>query len=618
MVLPPVRTTLAGVILFAGLAGSFRCFPAEGKRPVDPAAVAASLTRSSERLWDSCSSPSENPGSRTLFSYALALCEAHARPERLERLFELATSMQDRDTNSRTYGNFRWYWRDPRVMDANAVDFCMRGGALLWLRHRDFIPPAARDRLRQILDAGIQGLLKHKVAESYSNIAIMNAGDLILLGEAIGDPTASAEGYARLDRVLRYTRQFGTHEFVSPTYTGVDLDGLGLIAAFCREDRGRAQARQLLELLWTDIALNWFEPAQRLAGANSRTYDYLQGRGYLDVALRFNGWLNPAKEPADPEVIYAALAQWPPPAALRSLSHQFPRRVRQSWGPEAWHSRTHYLLPDITLSTLASSYGGWMDMPLTLDLPAGAKPVRGYFIADARDDPYGKKKIPAGAHQKALHLNPLWAGAQLDSNALALVLYREKDIPTNALVLNSNFVMPLEADAFYSGLRPVRFQAGTPSRVQVRPGEPIALRKGAAAFALKICWSRGLDAADAATSLVYDGNDFGAVRLVVEHAPGTARVPPGKPLPGAVLWARIGTGLGDSRQFEAWLQAFASAHADVSVAPNWIEARAPVSGDPLRVGAAAPWSAPEIPDPLPSRAVLEYNDRDIGSEILKR
>jgi hypothetical protein len=40
-----------------------------------------------------------------------------------------------------------------------------------------------------------------------------------------------------------------------------------------------------LNLFWTDVALNWFPPAQRLAGANSRTYDCLHGLGELDRQL---------------------------------------------------------------------------------------------------------------------------------------------------------------------------------------------------------------------------------------------------------------------------------------------------------------------------------------------
>ncbi len=95
--------------------------------------------KNGERFWSRVAQdpPPGDVASRDLFTYALALCEAKQQPERLERLFEVAGRMQDRDPQSRGYGNFRWSGSHPAVQDFNAVDFCMQGGALLWRRHRD-------------------------------------------------------------------------------------------------------------------------------------------------------------------------------------------------------------------------------------------------------------------------------------------------------------------------------------------------------------------------------------------------------------------------------------------------------------------------------------------------
>ncbi|MGL4594511.1 MAG: hypothetical protein ACRCUY_07275, partial [Thermoguttaceae bacterium] len=43
--------------------------------------------------------------------------------DRLGILLSLAETMQDQNESSRTYGNFRWYWRTPEVTDQNAVEF---------------------------------------------------------------------------------------------------------------------------------------------------------------------------------------------------------------------------------------------------------------------------------------------------------------------------------------------------------------------------------------------------------------------------------------------------------------------------------------------------------------
>jgi hypothetical protein len=577
--------------------------------------VASNCVTANEKFWRSCAHPPEDLNSRTLFAYALALCEAKQHPERLDRLFELAAEMQDRDPKSHGYGNFRWYRRDSAVLDYNAVDFCMRGGSLLWLKHREFFPEKARARLREILDLATIGCLKHKVAESYSNIAIMNAGDLILLGEALDNAEAVSEGYARLDRVFKYAQAAGIHEFDSPTYTGVDLDGLGMIEALCRQEAGRTQARALLELLWTDIAANWFAPAQRLAGAQSRTYDFLHGLGYLDVELTLHGWLG-GPCPHEIDAIYGAQSQWQPPEKLQLITQKFPRLVRQTWGREPLQFRTHYLLPDITLSCSASSYGGRMDMPLTVNLPGDRQSVRCYFIADGRDDPYGQNKISAGPHQKAFHLNPFWVAAQRESDALGLAIYRGKDIPTNTVVLESSFVLPMNADAFRIGDRLIHFVTNSPAREVVKPGDVVSLRKGAAALALRVPWSHGLHGSPANAALIYDGNRFGAVRLTVEHGkPGPADTS-GKPSAGAAFWIRVGTGLSDDARFKLWLEKFTNSRAEVEGQLDHLKIQVEGDAGPVGLNMLLAGETSVNLTPAPARVVLEVNGVDLGSQIL--
>ncbi len=577
--------------------------------------IASNCVAANEGFWRSCAHPTGGLSARTLFAYALALCEAKQHPERLDRLFELAAEMQDRNPASRGYGNFHWYRRDTAVLDFNAVDFCMRGGTLLWIKHREFIPEPARSRLHELLVLSTTGCLKHKVAESYSNIAIMNAGDLILLGETLGHPEAAAEGYGRLDRVFHYTCQAGFHEFVSPTYTGVDLDGLGMIAEFCQQEKGRSQARALREFLWTDIAANWFPPSQRLAGAHSRTYDFLRGLGYLDVQLMLNGWLHgPATR--DVDIIYGAQSDWRPPEKLPALAREYPRLVRQTWGKDPGQFRTHYLLADITLSCCARSYGGRMDMPLTVDFAGERDSVRGYFIADGRDDPFGQKKIPAGPHEKTFHLDPLWCAAQRETDALGLVVYRGRDIPTNAITVQSIFVLPLEADALRVGDRKVHFTRLVPGREVVQPGEVMALRRGTGAVAVQIPWACDLQGAPANAALIYDGNKSGAICLTVAHGqPGLERSA-GPARAGAAFWLRIGSGLADEKKFSAWVNDFAKARAEVNGTAEALKIQVAGSSGPVALQVhtgdkpAVTFTPPQPP------VVLEINGVDYGPRIL--
>ncbi len=284
---------------------------------------------------------------RWLVGYALTLCEARAHRERVEPLLALSRRMQDQDSKSKNWGNFRWYWRDAGVTDTNAVEFVMHDALLIDIRHRDWLADKSREELADFLRLGMEGCRRHRVPTDYTNIAILNAGNLIVLGERLHRMEATEEGYRRLDALCSLTAVLGVHEFCSPTYYGTDLNGLLLIRCYALHERQRNQAGALLRLFWTDIAANWFPAAQRLSGCHSRSYDYLRGLGALDWHFWVHGWLGTGiadgAERAEPWS-----DQWNPPPQLAEMARQqLPRLVRQHWGFLPAESRTQMIYPDI-------------------------------------------------------------------------------------------------------------------------------------------------------------------------------------------------------------------------------------------------------------------------------
>ncbi len=573
-----------------------------------------------EGFWKLANEPTRRLTSREIFRYALALCEAKKHPERLAVLFDVAAKMQDRDPQSRTYGNFQWYWQEEQIKDRNAVDFCMMGGSLMWLRHRDTMPAEARKKLREILDHAVEGCLRHRVRSSYTNIAFMNAMDLILLGEGLGRTDAADEGYARLERAFVYTWEWGTHEYCSPTYYGVDVEVLQLIEAFCKRDRGRRQARALLELFWTDIAANWYAPTDRLGGARSRDYSYLFGTGPLDTQMWLAGWLS-GDLIRRRSAVYPAVARWQPPARLREMNlTRYPRLVRQSWGPSLSHSRTFYLCQDVGLSISGALYN-YMDLPLTVDLLGGRDRPRCYFIPDGRHDPYGKSKIPTGAHSKTLHLRPFWTGAQRRVDALGLVVYRQRDLPEEFRTLESHIVLRRDVKGFWIGERKVDLGGAEPVSYEVGPGEAVVMRAGTAAVGIRVPWGRSLNGKPMGGKLIYDGNKFGVVRLTVAHhgeAPveGTGTGEGEEAVASAAFWVRVGSGVKTAEQFERWRREFAGARASATGDREKVRLQVAGVNGPVVVAASAPWRDAEELTPAPTRGVLEIDGRDVGREIL--
>ena len=441
----------------------------------------------------------------------------------------------------------------------------------------------------------------------------MNAGDLILLGEAMNNAGAAEEGYARLDRFLLCMWEMGTHEYCSPTYYGVDLDDLVLIEAFAQREHGRRQARVLLEYFWNDIALNWYAPAQKLGGARSRDYDYLRGLGYLDQWMMAAGWV-PQTEKQRVMTLFPTYGRWQPPAKLKRLSEtRFPRLVQQIWGLDSEQSRTHYLCRDVTLSTAGACYHT-MDMPLCADLPGKREGVRCFFIPDGRHDPYGKIKIQEGkAHAKTLHLKPFWTAVQRRTDALGMVVYREKDVPPETETLESHFVMPRDVDGFWIGAKRVETEAGKPIDLPLAQGEPLVLRKGSAAVGVRVVWGRTSNGQPAKARFIDDTNNFGAVRLTVTHA--TSKV--ATPNAGAAFWVRIGSDLNTDKAFETWSRNFANARAEADATGERLRVSAAGEDGPLRITVSAPFVTPTTLDPAPSRALLAHDGYDIGRKLLQ-
>ena len=589
--------------------------------PVPRERILPDLVKRADDTTRKLAKPKATYGCRELFTSMLAYAEAHTNVTRIAELLTVAEKMQDRNPSHRGYGNFRWYSRDAEVMDFNAVDFCMQHGALLWRFHRDELDPATRDRLHTLLKHGLQGLIKHLPRTTYTNIALLNASDLILLGETLGDPHAVAEGERRLDLFIKTLYEEGTHEYVSPTYYGVDVESLLLLESLAQKEETRATARTLLTFFWHDIAFNWFAPAQRLAGTHSRTYDYVFGLGELDQALAACGWLpNPGTFSFNS--FTPLYARWQPPRDLWQLCiMHYPRLVEQTWGAEPFRSRTHYVCHDVTLSTAWKSYqGGRMDITLSADFPGTREErlPRLSFIPDGRHDPYGKKTVFDGkTHSKAFHLDPWWSGVQDKADALGVAVYRDSDFKDATGTLESHLLFRKKLDSLWINEKRVIFDDKKPSTNAVPRGAAVFLRQGTAVIGIRIPWSRGQDGTASPASIVDDNNAFGAVRLTVSHAWLDPSNHASRVQAGVAFWLRAGSDLETDASFAAFRKAFNLAPSGIAVTPDSLRIQVTGLTRPLSIAVQAPFSGDPITVPAPPRTVLGLDGKDLGRAVLE-
>jgi hypothetical protein len=171
--------------------------------------------------------------SRDLFNYALVLMAIGDPESRLCKVLATAKEMQRSD------GHFSWYWGDKRkghrVRDLNAVEFCMRAAGPLYFWGGEFVTNGVRSLLRDILEPAGEACLNRRVSRTNTNIALMNAMNLMLLGGGLGRDELVQEGYRRFDQFCIYTWEWGIHEFSSPTYSPIHLECLGIIDRFARD-----------------------------------------------------------------------------------------------------------------------------------------------------------------------------------------------------------------------------------------------------------------------------------------------------------------------------------------------------------------------------------------------
>ena len=612
-----IRQNIFALVL---LALAFPCF-AQDPVPVPRERILPDLVKRADDTYKKLSKPNASYGCRELFTSMLAYGESRTNLTRIAELLAFAEKMQDRDPSHRGHGNFRWYSRDTEVMDFNAVDFCMQHGALLWRAHREALDPATRDRLLKVLTLGLQGLVNHRPRTTYTNIALLNASDLILLGETLGDAQAVTEGESRLDLFIKTLYEEGTHEYVSPTYYGVDVDSLLLLETLAQKEETRAVARTLLTFFWNDIALNWFAPAQSLAGAHSRTYDYVYGHGELDQVMAACGWL-----PINAKHAFTSFtplyARWLPPRDLWQLSAtHYPRLVEQTWGAELFRSRTHYLCRDVTLSTAWKSYqGGRMDITLSADMPGTREErlPRLSFIPDGRSDPYGKKTVFDGkTHSKAFHLDPWWAGVQDKADALGVAIYRDSDFKDTTGTLESHLLFRKKLDSLWINETRVAFVDKKPSKFPVATGSAVFLRQGTAVIGIRVPWTRGQDGGASPVSIVDDNNAFGAARLTVAHVWIDSSNRTARAHAGAAFWLRVGSGIESDEAFAAFRKAFNAAPSEVAVTPDSLRIRVTGLAQPLSISAKEPFDASPVTEPGPPRTVLALDGKDLGRALLE-
>jgi len=530
------RLFVHSLLMVLAVGGVVSAAPAEPPAPVTrPATATAAVTAELESQAATVRSRSEALGIRGVLRLALEAAGAGHDPGAVDDALFCARAMQDLDPDSPHCGNFRWRLGDAAVSDENAVEFAVQLSSVLALDHAAALTPASRERLAALHRDALPAIRRHRVAPGYTNIMLMKIWNLLALGR-LGDGAARREGERAWGEWIAFTRQRGITESLCPTYYGVDLDSLGLIASRADDATVRAEAEAVLAYVWTSIAAHWYRPSGRLSGPHARDTDWLGGRGLLDEHLTAAGWIDPlpatdtagwlpGADPA-PLAVFRSACRWPLPAGLDlAVRTRVPRMVVERCGARPWQRSTNHVGYQASIG-IAGETRGVEDKSLVVNLGSGPTTINVTLVIDGHGDPYGRRRSPgADGHRKPRHGRPFLVSSQ-EGNRVTAAWHLDPADPVHRLEgderrFAAHLVLPLDATVWCDG-------AARAGGAEMPGAAVFFIEREGAVLAVRSVVPDGAERSPLRWRLVDDGRAFGARRLSAEFAAVGGR-------PGALL-----------------------------------------------------------------------------------
>jgi len=502
-------------------------------KPLSPAKREARRAKMLDQLKITAAKRAEEllaPGAvadvRDMTNTAFAVLAAGADPKLAEKLLDHAYSLQDMDPSSPTYGYIPWREGDTDIRrDPNSIEFATQSMGPILLSYSDLLSTSFKEKLKPHITAAFSALRLHHPPIWYTNIYLMNTVNMILMGEAVKDMKAAADGYAQLDKWIEYTSEAGIHEYDSPVYYGVDLESLRLGYLLAAQPERKAKFKAILDLYWSDMCVNFFSANKRLAGPQSRNYDFLGGTGLLTPNFWIEGLID-GDFPGGSAYLYFTSGEdgYHPDSKILSLSAIPERIIRSRWDTKPGGDRYCYMTPDFTIGC-SSMYYEPQDRPIAIEL-ASSKPNFPIITlqADHFDAPYGKARIIDGCgHSKPFHwpLNPL--AIQEKGFMLVMLDLDPSKINPPSSTFATNIILPAKADEITLDGKPIA--TDKPFELSATIESIVGVHEGNSGVAMRIFSTENCLHSEPVLKLQAEeqGLESGALRFTAYHHNGGAQ-----------------------------------------------------------------------------------------------
>lgn len=503
--------------------------------------------------------------------------------------------------------NFKWNYEDNIVTDDDAVEFVTESLVQIAYRFPKLLAqygPVSQsgtieNLLATLLAEGQQGELNHTPSVRDTNIWLLKNCNLVLTGQGVVDgnnnvlvsPNSNITNAARTNLLdwVTAVQTNGIHEFMSPTYTGVQLEALGYIFLYSTDPGIRTIAQQGWKLIWIDMYASWFYQNQRIGGTHSRTYEFLLDEDHATDRFYWAvSHLSDPPTPAWPELLVNRLqpGYWhgqdfisyyllPPSDVPYLFAAQVPVntsfKILRDFGDseDAYDDFFEYaetfmanpaaaggLSYPYSIGTAEALYDnpnfeGW-----TIMMPGNGATVNVNYNMQGREDYYLQNGTAGG-------LTPFIAGVQDRAETLFLAASNGSiDASLGATEVASTITIPNTAQVWIGN---------SSSPVSFSPGESVAVAAGESIFitmtnsgetdclvsGIRFLLSTDMGGNTIGLSLVNDGSQYNALRITCEH---TSSAPTGG---NAVIayWSRTAYCTDTTTNFDTFRTALTSATA---------------------------------------------------------
>jgi hypothetical protein len=557
---------------------------------------------------------SANPAGKTLAQFVLeAFAQANANNTTLDSVSQsdVVTALTKLETMWVPSAlNFKTNYEDTGITDPNQVAFVTEQLIQIPYRFPELVAQygpigtsgTIENLLAALLTDGQAGELNQAVDVSYTNVFLTKVCNLILIGQGPEDGNGNAlvpadattlnTGRTNFMTWVSTVRTYGIHEFLSPTYTGIDVEMLANLELFAQDPGILTMAQQALTEAWIDLYANWYSQDQRLGGTHSRTYEFL-----IDENRTTDRYIYAASNPAAvsssgwPDLLTGRTPRYwrgqdytayilPPPAIVPSLfPAQVPasksRTILRDFGYSdprlnaafmyaenymANPSGTGGLTYPFSVGSAQTAYFDPTFEGLTIMLPGDGNTTNVNFNMQGRGDYYLQEVAADG---KSDMLQPYIASVQNGAETLSLASSSAAQ-DASASSVASTIVIPNTAQIWIGmDSSPVALSSG--DSVTVDAGATIFIQvtntgqSDALVTGIRFLLSTDMDGSSVNLSLVNDGSAYDALRITCVHAAST----PNTGNAVIAFWTRTGYTSDLSANFNAFRSAMTSAATTV-------------------------------------------------------